>query len=106
MKTPFVGTEPSKWLYDGFNNCKRSKLSKNFGILTEKLFLERSKCLRPLNDSKDEGTSHWKKFLLIARNSSFTQLLRVAGISPNNKFSEISKCSIFIKFPISMGMTP
>ena len=74
LKTPIVGTSPSKLLYDRFNNFKNLKFSKNLGISPEKLLLERSKSSRPLNDSKDEGTSPSKKFLLMARNSSFTQL--------------------------------
>ena len=68
--------------------------------------LERSKLSRPLNDSKDGGMTPLKKFLLTARNSSFTQLPRLVGISPNNKFLEISKYSRFFKFLISMGRTP
>jgi CRISPR/Cas system-associated protein Csx1 len=42
----------------------------------------------------------------MTRYSSFTQLPRLAGILPNNMFSEMSKSSRFINFPISMGMTP
>ena len=43
LKTPFVGTSPSKSLQDKFNNYKKIKLSKNFGIFSEKSFLEKSK---------------------------------------------------------------
>ena len=39
------------------------------------------------------------------KNSSLIKLTRLVGILPNNMFSEISKCSIYSKFPISMGMT-
>ena len=40
------------------------------------------------------------------RNSSFMQLLRLAGIFPDNMFLELSNSSKFIKAPISMGRTP
>ena len=42
----------------------------------------------------------------MAINSSFTQLPRLAGILPNNMFSEISTCSRLLNFPISVGRTP
>ena len=102
LEIPFVGTSPSKWLLDRFSNCK-SKSSKNFGISPEKLLLERSSCLRPLYDSKDEGMVPWKKFLLMARNSSFTQLPRLIGFLLDNIFLEISKYPRFLKFPTYIG---
>ena len=42
----------------------------------------------------------------MSRNSSFAQLVRLVGILPKNMFLEISKYSIFLKFPISIGRTP
>ena len=87
-------------------NIYKSKNSKNFGILPDKLLFDRSRTLIPLNDSKDEGMTPWKKFLLMASNSSLTQLPRVVGIVPNIMFSEMSNCSRFFKFPTSMGRTP
>ena len=67
---------------------------------------DRSRTLIPFNDSKDEGMTPWKKFLLIARNLSFTQLPKVVGIVPNIMFSEMSNCSRLFKFPTSMERTP
>ena len=67
---------------------------------------DRSRISIPFNDSKDEEMTPWKKFLLMASNSSLTQLPRVVGIVPNIMFSEMSNCSRFFKFPTSMGRTP
>ena len=42
----------------------------------------------------------------MSKNSNFTQLPRLAGILPNNMFSEIFKYSRFFKILISIGRTP
>ena len=68
--------------------------------------LERSRNSRPLNDSKDGGTIPWKRFLLMAIYSNFTQLPRLVGILLDNMFLEISICSRFLNFLISVGRTP
>ena len=79
LKTPSIGTSPSKWLKDRFKNFKKTNCSKNFGIWPDKLLLEGSNFSRPLNDPKDGGMIPWKRFPFMMKSRSITQLPRLGS---------------------------
>ena len=62
LKTPLIGTSPSKLLNERFNFSKKNSFSKPFGMGPERLFCETSKSHRPFKEAIDDGMAPQKKF--------------------------------------------
>jgi len=61
LKTPPMGTSPSKLLYDRLSICN-GKAARNFGISPDKLFSVKSNSCRPLSEINVQGIAPWKWF--------------------------------------------
>ena len=62
LKTPWVGTSPTKLLNERFKFSKRWRFSNSFGMDLDRLFCETSRCQRPFKEAIDDGMAPSKEF--------------------------------------------
>ena len=105
-KTPPLGIGPSRSLKDKLRIYKEVNDARNFGIVPDKLFRDRSISLMALKALRELGTFPCRKFVSKWRDSNRRHSPSAEGISPNNLLLEILSKFRFISLPICEGILP